>query len=439
MEWIFKLVEVFICVLEAYLMYDFYKSFFSVRECFRKKYVNVAAVVITAVCVRLVNTLGSSTVNIVAMQVIYLTLLFGVFVGKILRKVFCYVIATAIMIGSEFLWIVVMSLPADFSMGQVQDNLFITVLSMLCIRLITFMLFNITKRVPKTSLEEIDWKNFLLYSIVPISTLGIMICIAYLGIDFDFNKHVQLVLAFFVLAAIVGDIVIFQIFDRYLKNIKKLGNQQLLITKLKLEEKHYEQIDMVNREQAAFLHDVRHVIRTIGEMTGEKDEEIKELLSSLQVKLSDAERQILCPNRILNAILNEKKRETEEKKIAMEIKIDPIFSIDFVENMDLIAMIGNLLDNAIEAAQEHESGYIKVNLYSQNNSHFSVVNIENNYVGNIITENDIVMTSKEDKVRHGYGIKNVDLIARKYNGYLKCFYKENVFSVVVVLPNLILE
>jgi len=435
MEWVFNIVEIFICVLEAYLMFDFYKTFFSLRECFQKKYVNVAAVVITAVCVRSVNILGSSTINIVGMQVIYLSLLFGLFVGKTLRKIFCYLIATAIMIGSEFLWIVVMSLPADFSMGQVQDNLFITILSMLCIRLITFILFNITKRVPKVSAVEIDGKNFLLYSIVPISTLGIMICIAYLGIEFDFNKHVQVVLGFFVLTAIIGDIVIFQMFDRYLKNIKKLGNQQLIITKLKLEEKHYEQIDEVNREQASFLHDIRHFMRTIGEMVSENDEEISEILSSLQVRVSDAERQIFCPNRILNAILNEKKKNADEKRIAMRINIAPDFSIDFVENMDLIVIMGNLLDNAIEAAQACENGYIKVNLYSQNDSHFSVVNIENNYIGDIIIKKDVVMTSKTDRTRHGYGIKNANSIAQKYNGYLQYFYKEGVFTVAVVLSN----
>ena len=122
MNILFDLVEIFICVLEAYLMFDFFMAFFPLRRHFQRRYMKVAAVVITAVCVRLVNSLDSSMVNIIAMQIIYLSLLFGMFCGNVLRKVFFYMVATAIMIGSEFLWIVVMSLPADFSIGQIQNN-----------------------------------------------------------------------------------------------------------------------------------------------------------------------------------------------------------------------------------------------------------------------------------------------------------------------------
>ena len=285
MEWIFKLVEVFICVLEAYLMFDFYKSFFSVRECFRKKYVNVAAVVITAVCVRLVNTLGSSTVNIIAMQIIYLTLLFGVFVGKILRKVFCYVIATAIMIGSEFLWIVVMSLPADFSMGQVQDNQLMIHVTLLGAKTVAFVLFNIVKRIAKSANSKMHFSTFLLYSILPIATLGIMVALAYLNIDFDSMRLLHGMLIICTILAVMGNIIIFYIFDAYIFSTEKLRHQDVLITRMELEEKRYEQIELVNQEHAGFIHDIRHYMRTIGELaTEEQNEGILLILSELKIK-----------------------------------------------------------------------------------------------------------------------------------------------------------
>ena len=102
METLFELVQIFLCALEAYLMFDFYAAFFSLREKFCNRYVKVVIVILTATCVRMVNSLDSSMINIIGMQIIYLSLLFGIFRGRILKRFFCYVVATAIMIGSEW-------------------------------------------------------------------------------------------------------------------------------------------------------------------------------------------------------------------------------------------------------------------------------------------------------------------------------------------------
>ena len=436
MEWIFKLVEVFICVLEAYLMYDFYKSFFSVRECFRKKYVNVTAVVITAVCVRLVNTLGSSTVNIVAMQVIYLTLLFGVFVGNGLKKVFCHLVALAIMMGSELLLMIVLSHPSNISMNHLTDDQSKTYIILLGIKTLAFILFTVAKRVAHKANDKMGLKNFMLYSVLPIGTLGLMVAYGYLNIAFEAGRFVQILLIACNMLVVIGNILIFYVFDSFSASTERLRQQELLITRMELEEKRYEQIELVNQEHARFIHDIRHYMRTIGELATERqNEEILTILSELQIKVLDAETKIYCPNQLLNTILNEKKKEADENGINIKISIAPDFAIDFVENMDLIAIMGNLLDNALEAAKQCEQGYVNIELQSKNGAHFSVISIENSYVGEILIKDDEIVIGKEDKTKHGYGIKNVDAIAQKYNGYLQNSYDCCLFTSIVVLPN----
>ena len=436
METIFELVQIFLCVLEAYLMFDFFMAFFSLRENLRNKYVKVVIVLITAALVRTVNALDNSMANIIGMQIIYLSLLFGGFVGDFLKKIACYLIALAIMIGSEFLWVVLMAHPADFSMSHIQNNYLSTIFSMLCVRLLSFILFNIAKRSVGESEIKMDWRNFLVYSIVPISTLGIMICLAYLNIDFELNRPIQGILIGFMLTAIVGDILIFYIFDRYLKSIKKLNQQEVLIAKMELEEKHYDQIEAVNQEHAGFLHDIRHYMRIIGEMASErKNGEILNILSELQVRISDAETEMYSPNILLNTILNEKKKVAIEKNIAFKITIEPEFSIDYIKNIDLIVIMGNLLDNAIEAAEKCPNGFVRMYLFTQNIAHFSVVKIVNNYWGDIKTEEGTIVSSKKDKSKHGFGIKNVSATVEKYGGYLQSIYKENTFTSIVILPN----
>ena len=436
MDVIFEVVQSFMCVIEVYLMFDFYMAFFSLKGRFQNKYGRAVIVLLTAACVRMVNSLDSSMINIVAMQIIYLSLLFGLFYGNVLKKISCYLVGTAIMIGSELLVVIFLSHPSDFSMSQIPNNPITTYMTLLGVKTLAFILFNLVKRIAQNSNKKMDFRDLFLYSIVPISTLGIMVALAYLNIDFDSNRFVQILLLVCNMLLVIGNILIFYVFDRFSASTEKLRQQEVIITKMEMEEKRYEQIEAVNQEHARFLHDIRHYMRAIGAMASEnQDEEILNILSELQVKISDAEIEMYCPNRLLNTILNEKKREAVENGIDFELKIEPDFRIDQVENMDLIVIMGNLLDNAIEAASKCGEGFVKIYLFAQNNASFSVIKIVNNYVGEIKIKDAKIQTIKEDKTKHGFGIQNVAATAKKYGGNLQNFYEDNKFTAVVLLPN----
>lgn len=435
MESIFKLVQIFICILEAYLMFDFFSAFFPLREEFRNRYIKMAIVLGVAGCVMLVNSLGSSVINIIGMLIIYSIMILLFFYGNILKKIFCLVTAIGIMAGSEFLWVILLSLPSDFDLLQVQNNQVSVFCTLLGVKVLAFIFLNVAKRISKNSDNRMNLKNLVLYSIVPVSFLGIMISLVYLHIDFNTIRSMQVLLIISGLLAIVGNILIFYVFDRYSQSAEKLHQQELMITKLEMEEKHYKQVECVNQEHAGFIHDIRHYMKVIGEMALENNnKEILKIVSELQIRVSDTELEMICQNRLLNAILNEKKKDAQRKKVDIKITIEPGFAIEQVDDMDLIVIMGNLLDNAIEAASKCEEGYIKMFLFSQNNSHFSVIKIMNNYSGRMLLKDGVLQTNKDDKERHGYGIRNVSDMAAKYGGYLQDFYDDETFTSIVILP-----
>lgn len=435
MELIFKSVQIFICVLEAYLMFDFFLTFFPLKESVCNKYMKTAAVLCTAGCVYLVNSLDSSIINIVGMQIIYITMIIAVFQESFFRKIPYYLMATAIMAGSEFLCIIFLSHPSNFSLSQVTTNVASMIFFLLCTKLIAFILFNIVKGILGRSNNRMSRKNLLLYSVVPIATLGIMISLAYLNIDWDQIGFVHVLLIISSVLVLIGNILIFYVFDRYSQSTEKLRQQELTITKMEIEEKHYEQIERVNQEHAAFLHDIHHYLQAIGEMASENnDEEIVKTISELQIKIANTETSMFSHNKLLNAILNERKKAADEKDVSMRIIIEPEFTVDHIKNVDLIVIMGNLLDNAIEAASKCTQGYVKVFLFSQNSRYFSVIKIVNNYAGKLSIQDDNILTSKDDKLMHGFGIKNVSDISAKYGGYLQNFHENGVFTSIVILP-----
>lgn len=431
----YRLVQVFVCIFEVYLMFDFFSSFFPLKEALSEKHKRVLIVLGSSACVFIVNALNNSIINIAAMQVIYLFILFGAFCGGFFKRIVYYVMATAIMSGSEFIAIVLLSLPSDFSMSDIQKNPISIIYSLLCAKLLSFIFFNVVKRIPKNTSNKMDLKNLMLYIVVPVSMMGIMIAIAYLNIDFASMGIGKVLLIFSSILAIVGSVLTFYVFDRYSSTTERLRQQELMIARMEMEERYYEQVEEMNQRHASLIHDFHHYLKTIGEAAAENhDKDVLGIVSELKIQAADTETVIFCGHRLLNAILNEKRKEAGQKGIAIHITVEPEFMVRQIKDIDLIAVTGNLIDNAMEAASGCANGYVKIYMYTQNDGSFSVMKIVNNYKDEIRQTDGIFITSKEDKRRHGFEIQNVKQIVTGYGGFLHSFYEKGVFSSLVVLP-----
>ncbi len=431
----YRLVQVFVCIFEVYLMFDFFSSFFPLKETLSEKHKRVLIVLGSSACVFIVNALNNSVINITVMQVIYLLILFCAFYGGFFKRIVYYVMATAIMSGSEFIAIVLLSLPSDFSMSDIQKNPISTIYSLLCAKLLSFIFFNVVKRIPKNTSNKMNLKNLMLYIVVPVSMMGIMIAIAYLNIDFASMGIGKVLLIFSSILAIVGSVLTFYVFDRYSSTTERLRQQELMIARMEMEERYYEQVEEMNQRHASLIHDFHHYLKTIGEAAAENhDKDVLGIVSELKIQAADTETVIFCGHRLLNAILNEKRKEAGQKGIVIHITVEPEFMVRQIKDIDLIAVTGNLIDNAMEAASGCANGYVKIYMYTQNDGSFSVMKIVNNYKDEIRQTDGIFITSKEDKRRHGFGIQNVKQIVTGYGGFLHSFYEKGVFSSLVVLP-----
>ena len=83
----------------------------------------------------------------------------------------------------------------------------------------------------------------------------------------------------------------------------------------------------------------------------------------------------------MNSILCERKFLAESKDISYRITLGNDLRLDFLEELDLISIVGNLLDNALEAAEKTEDGrYVECRMYMGNAGHFLVMEFCNGYV-----------------------------------------------------------
>lgn len=435
MEITFFLLNILICLIEAFLMVDFFAAFFKLRENVDRSYTKWAIIVGAAALVRVVNCFNNTGLNLFAMQIIYFSILLFLFKGSLPKKIFCFLVTDIIMIGVEFLWMIMMSHPSDFYIYQVQENRIREVMGLLGMKGLAFFFFNLLKRFGKKMGNRMQTKTLLLYCSVPLATVGIMVSLAYMNYDYAGDRFLQNILVGSSILVIVGNMALFYIFDNYIASQEEIRKQELVIARMEMEEKRYEQIERVNREHAGFLHDMRHHLRTIGGMAAEnKTVEILEVVSQLQVTISEAASERICPDVLLNTIISEKKCEAQQNGLDFKLTMEPDFKMDEIEKTDVIVILNNLFENAIEAAQKCKGGYVKSFFYCQNDGHFSVIKIINNYCGEIIVQDELPLSSKSDKKLHGYGVANVMETVKKYGGNFQYYHEDGIFTSVVVLP-----
>ena len=131
-------------------------------------------------------------------------------------------------------------------------------------------------------------------------------------------------------------------------------------------------------------------------------------------------------------ILNSKLLEAEKLGINININVDKITFSD--NNYDLCLILGNLLDNAIEASsQVNDNKWICITILKNNN--IMNINISNNYSISPVEKNGKLYTTKLDKRSHGLGLDSVKQLVEKNEGVFNYKYENNIFEANVTLFN----
>ena len=127
-----------------------------------------------------------------------------------------------------------------------------------------------------------------------------------------------------------------------------------------------------------------------------------------------------------------RKRKKKNIKFTPEVKLA---SLKYIDDVDLSTLLNNLLDNAVEASDITENGFIELKIFSKN-SRFDGIVIKNSCSTPPKHINNELITSKKDKLLHGLGMSIVKKVFKKYDAiYDWKYYEETkVFETSVAIP-----
>jgi len=197
-------------------------------------------------------------------------------------------------------------------------------------------------------------------------------------------------------------------------------------------QKDYQNLNRIYTANARLYHDLHNHLEMIrSDIKQGKTEEALQYLDELQAPIRNITKTVWTGDEALDYLLNSKLTVMEQENIASEINIEFPPNTN-IRSADLTAVLGNLLDNALEAVRACEENRF-INLTIRRINHMLVIKVENSYSEEPVLKNGQFETTKKEKTHHGWGLKSVRVAAEQYNGTLETSFKENKFRAVVTM------
>lgn len=189
-----------------------------------------------------------------------------------------------------------------------------------------------------------------------------------------------------------------------------------------------ESIDIVNQK----YHDMKHQIALLkAEANSEKS---TRYLEQMEQEIKQYEAQNKTGNHVLDAVLTSKSIYCQSKEISLTCVVEGSL-LSFMNDMDISSLFGNMLDNAIECTEkinEPEKRLIHLSVSGQKK--FLCIHVENYCEEDVKFKNGMPLTTKKDKKFHGFGMKSIQSIVRKYNGSVTAEKKNTWFELRILIP-----
>lgn len=275
-------------------------------------------------------------------------------------------------------------------------------------------------------IKESDWIKF---SVFPFFSICIITCLISSSefIEQSKQQNLYLVIAFGLLGI---NVVLFFFLKDIIKREERIRENYLFAMDARNRMEMYEKVAEKTRKQQELSHEYKNRIVCMQALAARKKyEELDQYLSSIYESVRHDEDYINVNHVIINAVLNEKYYEAMNKNILFISKISDLSAI-WIENDDIVLLLSNLLNNAIEAC-ENCTGQKFIKMKFELTGAELVLAVKNSYENQIAYRAEqLISTKKGDG--HGYGIKNVKRVIRKYNGNYHIIHKNGEFSFVIL-------
>ena len=198
-------------------------------------------------------------------------------------------------------------------------------------------------------------------------------------------------------------------------------------------ERDYETLSRTYADNAKLYHDLHNHIDAIYQCLIQN--EIQEAIGyceELRTPVLKVSQTVWTGDKAVDYLINRKMELAEQAQIKTKVNIEYPINTN-IRSVDLVTILGNLLDNALEAAEIASTQFRFIYLTIRRINDMLIIKVENGYTKEPIVKEGEMLTSKTDKISHGWGIKSIQTTAERYDGTINTEYSDSIFRSVVTL------
>uniref|UniRef100_UPI004056F084 sensor histidine kinase n=1 Tax=Acetatifactor sp. TaxID=1872090 RepID=UPI004056F084 len=194
-----------------------------------------------------------------------------------------------------------------------------------------------------------------------------------------------------------------------------------------------EEMERIYAETRRLKHDMRNHLMVIGAyLSEERLEEAKTYTSEIIDKMELEYSYISSGNALMNYILNEKFSMAKSHGVYIKADVENL-SFSQIAGIDFSAILGNVLDNALEAAGISKEKQLWVTVRRKRG--YDTIKISNSIDESVLETNPLLKTSKADDIMHGLGSGQIRKIVEKYDGILDIWEENEMFHVQIMFEH----
>jgi two-component system sensor histidine kinase AgrC len=341
------------------------------------------------------------------------------------------------LIATTSIYMILLTIESVVAMGMKvfnidilsQDADLILLTGLVAIKILSYivMLFLSNFKMVKNDVKvsSLHWVSIF---VIPVGTL-------MLSLQLIINVHEDNITGIIISIVIlfVINIFVFYLYDVLMKSYNEKMEKALLIEQSTAYAKQLEIINQSQENLKVFRHDIKnHVLSLKTLIENNHREEALSYLDGIFACIDNSVEFSKSGNPGIDSILNYKLNQAAALNIKTDISINVPERLN-IRPFDLSVILGNLLDNAIEAARCCEEKLIKISAELDRNVLY--INVSNTFNNKIKYDGKKLITTKTDKEKHGMGLISVQQSLEKYNGAMEIHHKDNMFYVDILIYN----
>lgn len=425
---VIKMVEILLMAgLSAVVEIEYFKTFFRIKKikavgcficffCFLWKIIEDGIMMEFPIWSRMM------------LSILFLMISSYFFIGDCLGKIVFSILHVAIAMLTEALvacFFILLNIPIESNilLGTIGSK----ILLLIIVKVLQCFFCN-------RAIRELSWNTNLIFMLLPVGSMFLVHHIFM--VEYQLNEsNFKPVTIMCMIIVFVINVVVFHLYLRLseyleLKYKNSMYEKELSFMDIYMKEKEDTMIELRRKR-----HDLKHqMTEWLSLLQNRQYEKLENCIKEqADLKFLEGMKIAHTENSIVDAFINYKYEVARKNNIEFRVKLDIPTKLPF-ENGDIGIILGNALDNAIEANIRSNIQKTYVDLKVKYEGENLLIVVENSFDGKIVQSGrGESVTRKSNKEEHGLGIGSIQNVLKKYHGYYEVKIQDNVYCLKILL------